>query len=183
MIFVWYQSVLTIVNYKNVRSNASSLIDIHLPCYPILKIVPKVKAYLFIRFIPLIHSIRDNFEKIAACLTMLLDAGIKITPYYTTTHVGQDLCPTLGIARLGIDSVIGSAVKDGEMDISLCITPKQAAHPIDYPFIEKQRDLARQLCDYFFGAQYVVTIQYTVEDTAHSSILAGQSMLGYGLCV
>jgi type VI secretion system protein ImpH len=161
-------------------SNASSLIDIYTDHYPILSDLPIEKGYLFLRLLPLIHDIRDDFPKIEMCLTMLLDADVRILISFKKNTISRYIPPELGFATLGTNTIIGSIVEDGEPDLDIIITPKNPSEEYDYLFFERQTRLTQQLCDFFIGAQYNVSISYLLSGGSQAFDV---TILGYTMCI
>ena len=162
-------------------SNTSSLVEIYHTCYPILNELTVEKGYLFLRLIPLIHEIRDDFKKIEACLTMLLDADIKITLSFKENFVTTYTPPELGQAMLGTNTIIGNCMEDGEPDLSIIINPNKNSNITDYLFFEKTIKHTEQLCNFFIGAQYEISISYSMDINNNHLALNATSVLGYNV--
>lgn len=162
-------------------STTSSLIEIYRTCYPILNDLPAEKGYLFLRLIPLIHEIRDDFKRIERCLAMLLDATVQINLSFRKNTVTSYTPPELGFATLGTDTIIGDCMEDGEPDLSIILSPTPLSKAQDYLFFKKIIQRAEHLCAFFIGAQYDVSIAYALDVDAHYLALDESSVLGYNV--
>lgn len=157
-------------------SNASNLIYIYKDYYPILNNFTTKKGYVFLRLIPLIHDIRDDFANVEECLSMLLDSDVKIIAYFKKNSVNAYTPPKLGVSILGTNTIIGNYIEDGELDLDIILTLNNHSQIDDYSFFEKNKNLAKQLCNFFIGAQYDISISYEFENKKHP---LATSVLGY----
>lgn len=162
-------------------SNASNLIDIYRDYYPILDDLKIEKGYLFVRLLPLIHDIRDDFNKVELCLTMLLDLKVEISVSFKKNKSDSHLIAELGFATLGIDTTLGSCIEDGEPDLNISLTPIHHSEAMDYLFFERQENLTRKLCSFFIGAQYDISISYAFYNSSHGMSMNERSILGYNV--
>ncbi|WP_157446974.1 hypothetical protein [Cytophaga aurantiaca] len=162
-------------------SNASNLIDIYKDFYPVLNNLSTQKGYIFLRLIPLIHEIRDDFPKVSACLTMLLDATVQISTSYKRKPITTYSPPELGFATLGYDTLLGSFIEDGEPDIDLLVTLTNLSEISDSLFFDRTTLLAQQLCNYFIGAQYEISVSYAFDASNTGLVMGGRSLLGYNV--
>lgn len=164
-------------------ANASSLIEIYKSYYPVLTELSVEKGYLFLRLTPLIHDIRDDFTRIEECLTMLLDATVQISLCYQKNAISSYTPPELGFATLGTNTIIGNLIEDGEPDLSIVLSPADSLKEYDYLFFQKQIALTKQLCDFFIGAQYEISISYALDRTDRDLLLNDTAVLGYSVCL
>ena len=161
-------------------SHASSFIEIYTDYYPVLNDLSVEKGYLFLRLIPLIHDIRDDFPKVEACLSMLLDSAVRISVCFKKNALQTYTLPALGSSTLGINTIIGSIVEDGEPDLTILLTPIHSQSQ-DYACFQKQIVLTKQLCDFFIGAHYDTSVSYAFDGTKDELALDSSSVLGYGV--
>lgn len=164
-------------------SNAPGLIEMYKSYYPVLSDLSIEKGYLFLRLTPLIHELRDDFPKIESCLTMLLDTDVHISLSFQQNVIHAYTPAELGFARLGINTIIGDVVEDGEPDLCIVLTP--TIHPSlqDYSFFNHTTQLTKQLCDYFIGAQYNISILYAHTENDAALSLNDTAVLGYNVCL
>lgn len=173
------RTLFTIEDQFECFSNASSLIDMYSNFYPILNDLSIEKAYLFLRLSPVIHDIRDDFNKVEACLAMLVDIDVKIS-IQIEKNMGLDhALPTLGDSTLGANLILGDHIEDGEPDLLIQITPKDVRTEHDYSFFKNKISLTYKLCDYFIGAHYNISIVCTGA-YQHTSF-SNRSILGYNV--
>lgn len=162
-------------------SNASNLIDIYKDYYPILNDLTVKKGYVFLRLIPLIHDLRDNFTKVEECLSMLLDFDVRIITSFKKNNANSYTPPELGFSILGTNTIIGNSIEDGEPDLDIILTINNQSEINDYLFFDRSRQLAEQLCDFFIGAQYEISISYAFESKSNNVSVDKKSLLGYNV--
>jgi hypothetical protein len=175
--------------------NASSLIEIYKSYYPVLADLSVEKGYLFLRLTPLIHDIRDDFTRIEECLSMLLDADVRISISYQKNVITSYTPPELGFATLGTNTIIGNVIEDGEPDLRIELSPVKLeaqanvcasgihSEEHDYLFFQKQIKLTKQLCDFLIGAQYEVSVSYALDGVGKDLLLNNTAVLGYSVCL
>lgn len=162
------------------HSEASVLIRIFKPYFDILHTFTAEKAYLFIRLIPYIHDIRNDFKKTKDYLEILLDCSVEIKEHLIHQQQLMNMNRTLGNSHLGEDFIIGDEIHDGEFDLIITIK-SNSREQIVFKKIESLRNLTHQLCDYFFSAHYCITVNYEHQHTELNTLLDGNNLLGMSL--
>lgn len=146
-------------------------------CWPIFAKLDTVSGYIFLCLFPHIHTFRDNFKKIAECLSIILNIPLKISTS-TTQIVHPQSKNSLNTSRLGIDFIIGTSMFDGEKDVYIEVGPlSKEAHRSFLPG-GSRFNLIEELCDFFIGANYFVMVTYTCEKPEEAVSLNEECLLG-----
>ena len=170
--------------------------------WPILNRLPKHTAFAFLRIIPQLASMRNDLPLIAANLSELLqvDIAMHLAPAtYTTTN--QYTAPPLGAGMLGIDTIIGHVVYDGECDLAVHVRLPYAArmHTTDENLTEtgkcsfpicsitdflpggSMHGIIEELCGYFIGAEYGIEIHYDCMRADGDAYILEGMVVGMGM--
>lgn len=137
------------------NSSNSKLIHIFSEHWPILKKLDTYHAYVFLRIIPLIHTIRNNFELASKTIRLILGIPVEIQFYKPGKINARSFLFDLGGSVLGMDSTVGADVYDGEYDLKINIGPLKDRDLPDYLIGGKYETIIDELLDYFIGANYV----------------------------
>jgi type VI secretion system protein ImpH len=162
------------------HSHGSLLIKIFKPYFSILNELDAEKGYLFIRLIPYIHAIRNDFEKTRDYLEILLDCSVAIKEHIISKEASGNNTHALGSSSLGVDFIIGNEIHDGEFDLMITITSKLTGQ-VTFEKTDELIHLTNRLCDYFFSAHYGITIRYEHPYVETNSLLDGNNLLGVSL--
>ncbi len=137
------------------NTDNSRLIAIFSEHWPILKRLDTYHAYIFLRIIPLIHGIRNNFELASQTISIILGIPIEITLYKTGKISANAFLFNLGGCALGMDTTVGSELIDGEYDLKVNIGPLKENQLPDFINGGKYETIVDELLDYFIGANYI----------------------------
>ena len=137
------------------NSSNSKLISIFSEHWPILKKLDTYHAYVFLRIIPLIHTIRNDFELASKTIGLILGIPVDIRFHKPGKINARSFLFDLGGCVLGMDSTVGTDVYDGEYDLKINIGPLADTELPDYIIGGKYETIVDELLDYFIGANYV----------------------------
>lgn len=137
------------------NSDNSKLIAIFSEHWPILKKLDTYNAYIFLRIIPLIHVIRNNFDLASKAIRLILGIPVVIEFYKPGKINARSFLFNLGNCSLGIDSTVGTDVFDGEIDLKVTIGPLNDTELYTYAIGGKYETIVDELLDYFIAANYV----------------------------
>jgi type VI secretion system protein ImpH len=161
------------------NSENSKLIDVFSEHWPILKKLDTYHAYVFLRIIPLIHSIRNHFELTSKAMGLVLGVAVEIHLNKPGKINARSFLFDLGGCILGMDSTVGEDVMDGEYDLKVSIGPlKDEEIPL---FITrgKYETVVDELLDYFIGANYLYQKELLIDEPEKQFTLEpGRVILG-----
>lgn len=163
-----YMSIRTLLHLleddfeKN--SDNSRLIGIFSEHWPILKKLDTYHAYIFLRIIPLIHSIRNNFELASKTISLVLGVPVSIELYKPGKMNARSFLFDLGGCVLGMDSTVGTDVFDGEYDLKVNIGPLNEYTIQDFVTGGKYETVVDELLDYFIGANYLYHKELLIDE-------------------
>lgn len=163
-----YMSVKTLLHLleddfeKN--SDNSRLIEIFSAHWPILKKLDSYPASIFLRVIPLIHLIRNNFELASKTMSLILGISIEIALHKPGKINARSFLFDLGGCVLGMDSTVGSDVFDGEYDLKVNIGPLRQQDIPDFITGGKYETVVDELLDYFIGANYIYHKELIIDE-------------------
>lgn len=137
------------------NTDNSRLIQIFSEHWPILKKLDTYHAYIFLRIVPLIHSIRNNFEQSSQAISLILGVPIEILLHKPGKINSTSFLFDLGGCALGMDTTVGTELMDGEYDLKINIGPLKENELPDFINNGKYETIVDELLDYFIGANYI----------------------------
>jgi hypothetical protein len=146
------------------NSDNSRLIEIFSEHWPILKKLDTYHASIFLRIIPLIHSIRNDFELASKSISLILGIPVEITLHKPGKINASSFLFDLGGCILGMDSTVGSDVMDGEYDLKVNIGPLQKEEVQHFIVNGKYETVVDELLDYFIGAHYLYHKELLIDE-------------------
>lgn len=146
------------------NSDNSRLIGIFSEHWPILKKLDTYHASIFLRIIPLIHTIRNNFELASKTMSLILGIPIEITIHKPGKIDARSFLFSLGDCTLGIDSTVGSGVIDGEYDLKVNIGPLKEQEIPYFITGGKYETIVDELLDYFISASYLYHKELLIDE-------------------
>lgn len=146
------------------NSDNSRLIEIFSEHWPILKKLDTYHASIFLRIIPLIHSIRNDFELASKSISLILGIPVEITLHKPGKINASSFLFDLGGCILGMDSTVGSDVMDGEYNLKVNIGPLQKEEVHHFIVNGKYETVVDELLDYFIGAHYLYHKELLIDE-------------------
>lgn len=153
------------------NSDNSRLINVFAEHWPILKKLDTYHAYIFLRIIPLIHTIRNNFELVSKTISLILGIPVAIFLYKPGKMDARSFLFDLGGCVLGMDSTVGADVMDGEYDLKVNIGPLNENELPDFITGGKYETIVDELLDYFIGANYLYHKEIMIDELEKSFTL------------
>ncbi len=137
-----------------------------------------------LHIVPLLHRIVGNLELTELCLSIIMGTKIQLQTKIIPLKQNFDIhLPSLGEAKLGQDTILGSFVEDSSPDIELIVGPIGKNDLKN--FLTGGQDLAllQYLAAYMFPVQSEFKIVLNMEkkdrDFYLTSLDEGNGMLGY----
>lgn len=161
------------------NSENSRLINVFSGHWPILKKLDTYHASIFLRIIPLIHLIRNNFDLASQTMSLILGIPIEIHLHKPGKMDARSFLFDLGGCVLGMDTTVGTDVMDGEYDLKINIGPLKDDELPHFITGGKYENIVDELLDYFIGANYLYHKEIVIDELEKSFLLKkGNVILG-----
>ncbi|MBC7388525.1 MAG: type VI secretion system baseplate subunit TssG [Opitutaceae bacterium] len=163
------------------QSGQGKLVAIFAEQFEVLKRLEPFPAYIFLRLIPLIHQIRNDFRLVEECLQMIFNISFKIELVYGDQAENSFTTGVkLGECGLGVDLVTDGVVADGNPSIKITIGPvKQSIIPAFITGGESDL-LLDELLGYLVGVEYEMKKELLF-DREDKEVNLSEGMLGVSL--
>jgi type VI secretion system protein ImpH len=159
------------------NTNNSRLINVFSEHWPILKKLDPYHAYIFLRIIPLIHTIRNNFELAGKTMSLILGIPVEIQLHQPGKIDARSFLFDLGGCVLGMDSTVGTDVFDGEYDLKVNIGPLKEQEIPYFITGGKYETIVDELLDYFIGANYLYHKEILIDELEKNFTLAADKVI------
>ncbi|MCW3109213.1 MAG: type secretion system baseplate subunit TssG [Segetibacter sp.] len=163
-------------NQLDKKFHNNQLINIFSPHWPIFKHLNVLQSNIFLQFLPVIHSIRDDWKAIETLfeLIFLIPAHIKLRTMtkQDDTQKNTPVTSAIGAGSLGIDLTTGSVLDGGGFsEIVITFGPLSAAQVNNFIGNQQQEKVVLMLCDYLLPADLDIVIEYDLINHDRSCIL------------
>lgn len=169
----------------DITSNTDSLLDTVSELWPLIKMLDKQNAYIFMHILPFFHQIRGDKKWFERCMTAFLQVPVNVTfsPNIIDRIEKNDNSMLLGNSRLGVTYIPSGPHMDGQRNWVVNIGP------IPYEDMKKYipgspfRNVLQALYDYFLPVTVDVEENFVTEKEEYSFSLEDDgrnaSRLGY----
>jgi hypothetical protein len=138
----------------------NQLVKIFSPHWEIFRHLSIYQANIFLQYLPIIHRIRDDWNKIEDFFELMFSAPARLKMQTLGTGESNDeqaedfILPGLGENSLGIDFTPGHPLDSGEFDeFLLTFGPITAKKASEFTGSLKQEKVVRMLCDYLLPSR------------------------------
>ncbi|KNB60448.1 type VI secretion system baseplate subunit TssG [Chryseobacterium sp. Hurlbut01] len=169
----------------DLASETDSLFKVFSELWPVLKMLDKKSAYIFIHILPFFHQIRGDKKWFERCISSFLQVPVKITftPNVIDRFEEEDDSILLGNSRLGITYIPSGKHMDGERNWIINIGPipyeKMKKYIPGNPF----RKVLQALYDYCLPVNVDIEENFITEKKEYSFLLENSernsNRLGY----
>ncbi|KUJ56074.1 type VI secretion system baseplate subunit TssG [Chryseobacterium aquaticum] len=169
----------------DLASETDSLLKVFSELWPVLKMLDKKSAYIFIHILPFFHQIRGDKKWFERCISSFLQVPVKITftPNVIDRFEEEDDSILLGNSRLGITYIPSGKHMDGERNWIINIGPipyeKMKKYIPGNPF----RKVLQALYDYCLPVNVDIEENFITEKKEYSFLLENSernsNRLGY----
>lgn len=169
----------------DLASETDSLLKVFSELWPVLKMLDKKSAYIFIHILPFFHQIRGDKKWFEHCMSSFLQVPVKITftPNIIDRFEEEDDSILLGNSRLGITYIPSGKHMDGERNWIINIGPipyeKMKKYIPGNPF----RKVLQALYDYCLPVNVDIEENFITEKKEYSFLLENSernsNRLGY----
>ena len=135
-------------------------------CWPVIHILSRQGALLFIKFMPHIHSIRGRLEEVSDALSQILEAPVRVRPKMVQRTIKAQKPNRLGNMRLGANSVNVGLLNSAEADLHIHIGDLPTREVERFLPGNRSRKALEMLADIFLGAwqEFDVTVSVSPDE-------------------
>jgi hypothetical protein len=165
------------------RISNPGYVEIFLFYWPVIKLLKREQAVLFLHTIPIIHKIRNSYADTAEALSLILDVPVHIeNVILAVKEASNSFESELGKSKLGIDLILGDTFNDGVYDIKIRIGPMSALRMKDFLKGELADRILCELCRLFLPGNVFITKEYVLDKEDSVFVLStGQTSTYLGI--
>lgn len=157
----------------DLASDTDSLLTVFSELWPVVKMLDKKNAYIFIHILPFFHQIRGDKKWFERCMTSFLEVPVEITfsPNVIDRIEEEDDSILLGNSRLGVTYIPSGKHMDGERNWVVNVGP------IPYHEVKKYipgnpfRKVLQALYDYCLPVNVDIEENFITEKKQYSFLL------------
>ena len=157
----------------DLASETDSLLNIFSELWPIIKMLDKQNAYIFLHVLPFFHNIRGDKKWFERCMTAFLKVPVEIT--FTPNEIDRmkedDSSILLGNSRLGVTYIASGKHMDGERNWIVNIGPIPYDEMKNYIPGHPFRKVLQALYDYCLPVSVDVEENFITEKKDYSFVL------------
>ncbi len=164
-------------NQLDKKFHNNQLINIFSPHWQIFQHLNVLQSNIFLQFLPLIHSIRDDWQAIETLLELMFlsPAKLKLRSLKKPAQTGikkNNAQSEIGKGSLGIDLTTGHPIDGGGFDeMVITFGPITAERVSAFTQKAGQEGIVRMLCDYLVPADLDIAIEYDLVESERSFLL------------
>lgn len=157
----------------DLASDTDSLLTVFSELWPVVKMLDKKNAYIFIHILPFFHQIRGDKKWFERCMTSFLQVPVEITftPNVIDRIEEEDDSILLGNSRLGVTYIPSGKHMDGERNWIVNIGPIPYNEMKKYIPGNKFRKVLQALYDYCLPIHVDIEENFVTEKKEYSFML------------
>lgn len=169
----------------DITSNTDALLDTVSELWPLIDMLDKQSAYIFMHILPFFHQIRGDKRWFERCMTAFLQVPVKVTfsPNVIDEIEKNDDSMLLGNSRLGVTYIPSGRHMDGQRNWEVNIGPIPYMDMKKYIPGSPFRKVLQTLYDYFLPVTVDIEENFVTEKLEYSFSLEDDernaSRLGY----
>lgn len=169
----------------DITSNTDALLDTVSELWPLVRMLDKQSAYIFMHILPFFHQIRGDKRWFERCMTAFLQVPVEVTfsPNVIDEIEKNDNSMLLGNSRLGVTYIPSGRHMDGQRNWVVNIGPIPYEEMKKYIPGNPFRKVLQALYDYFLPVTVDVEENFVTEKVEYSFSLEDDdrnaSRLGY----
>ncbi|WP_228456264.1 type VI secretion system baseplate subunit TssG [Chryseobacterium shigense] len=169
----------------DISSGTDTLLDTVSELWPLIKLLDKQNAYIFIYLLPFFHQIRGDKKWFERCMTAFLQVPVEVTfaPNVIDRIERNDDSMLLGNSKLGVTYIPSGKHMDGQRNWVVNIGPIPYTEMKRYISGSPFRKVLQALYDYFLPVTVDVEENFVTEKEEYSFSLEDDdrnaSRLGY----
>ncbi len=132
--------------------------------WPVLDLLDREQAVLFLHIIPILQRIRNSNASIEEALALILHVPVSLEPIILEKkETSNEFESRLGKSRLGLDLITGNTFNDGQYDLKVRVGPMSAIKMKDFLKNEKYDRILSDLCRLFLPANVFHVYDYILD--------------------
>ncbi len=157
----------------DLASETDSLLTVFSELWPVVKMLDKKNAYIFIHILPFFHQIRGDKKWFERCITSFLNVPVEITftPNIIDRIEDEDDSILLGNSRLGVTFIPSGIHMDGERNWVVNIGPIPYSEMKRYIPGNPFRKVLQALYDYCLPVNVDIEENFITEKKEYSFML------------
>ncbi|CAD7814779.1 hypothetical protein CHRY9390_02862 [Chryseobacterium aquaeductus] len=157
----------------DLASETDSLLTVFSELWPVVKMLDKKNAYVFIHILPFFHQIRGDKKWFERCMTSFLQVNVEITftPNVIDRVEEEDDSILLGNSRLGVTYIPSGKHMDGERNWVVNVGPIPYHQVNQYIPGNPFRKVLQALYDYCLPVNVDVEENFVTEKKEYSFVL------------
>lgn len=161
----------------DLTSETDSLLEIFGDLWPVIKMLDKKNAYIFMFILPFFHQIRGDKNWFERCMTAFLQMNVEITftPNIIDRIEENDRSMLLGNSKLGITYIPSGKHMDGQRNWIVNIGPIPYDEMIQFIPGNSFRNVLQTLYDYCLPVNVDVKENFITEKEQNSFVLDNDS--------
>jgi len=169
----------------DISSSTDTLLETVSELWPLIKMLDKQNAYIFIYILPFFHQIRGDKKWFERCMTAFLQVPVEVTfaPNIIDRIERNDDSMLLGNSKLGVTYIPSGRHMDGQRNWVVNIGPIPYTEMKKYISGSPFRNILQALYDYFLPVTVDVEENFITEKEEYSFSLEDDernaSRLGY----
>lgn len=169
----------------DITSNTDALLETISELWPLIRMLDKQNAYIFMHILPFFHQIRGDKKWFERCMTAFLQVPVKVSfsPNIIDGIEKNDDSMLLGNSRLGVTYIPSGRHMDGQRNWVVNIGPIPYEEMKKYVPGSPFRKVLQALYDYFLPVTVDVEENFVTEKVEYSFSLEDDernaSRLGY----
>jgi len=162
------------------RISHPNYIEIFFQYWPILKLLEREQAILFLHTLPILYKIRNNFSDIEESLSLILDVPVRVKQIkLLNKEADKSFESRLDMHRLGVDFVLGNTFDDGLYDIKLVIGPISAKRMNFFLKPSLGDTILNMLCGLFFSGNVFIIREFRLIPEDANFVLSTEDTTTY----
>lgn len=155
-------------------------IKIFFQYWPVLKMLEREQAIVFLHTIPIIHKIRNNYPDIEESLSLILDVPVQIEEIKLINKKAESSFESrLNVHKLGVDFVLGNTFDDGYYDLKMSIGPIPARKMPFFLETSPGDKLIDKLCTLFLPCNCFIVKEFKLLPEDSEFILSDKEKITY----
>lgn len=146
----------------------------------ILQYMTLKQGLLFLRMIPHIDELLQDYEQIATAISIIMNCPVRICEgKKSRTELPQGEKPGLGTCKLGVNFVLGKSVESDNPDLDISIGPIQPEEMKSFQSNGTNKQILTRLIDMLIPFDRNKNIHYTVSKSETKFRLSGKGHTAY----
>jgi hypothetical protein len=162
------------------RITHPNYVKIFFQYWPILKLLEREQAILFLHSIPIINKIRNSYADIEESLSLILGAPVHVhNIILTQKETSNSFESKINFSKIGIDLILGKTFDDGLYDIKMTVGPISALKMKFFLKGETGDQIIDMLCQLFLPSNVFVIKEFILMPEDSHFVLSDEMTSSY----